>query len=80
MTFFRKAIIDLRHPEEAPPGPPCGRPEDRLRGGLEGRTAERGLRYCATQPPSIESAAPVIVEAASPHRKTASAPIFSGVV
>jgi hypothetical protein len=24
--------------------------------------------------------APVIVEAASPHRKTASAPIFSGVV
>ena len=37
-------------------------------------------RYCATQPPSIDKAAPVIVEAASPHRKTASAPIFSGVV
>jgi hypothetical protein len=37
-------------------------------------------RYCATQPPSIDSAAPVIVEAASPHRKTASAPIYSGVV
>ena len=36
--------------------------------------------YWATQPPSIDNAAPVIVEAASPHRKTASAAIFSGVV
>jgi hypothetical protein len=32
-------------------------------------------RYCATQPPSIDSAAPVIVFAAPLHKKTASAPI-----
>jgi hypothetical protein len=40
----------------------------------------RLFRSFATQPPSIDNAAPVIVEAASPHRNTASAPIFSGVV
>ena len=37
-------------------------------------------RYCATQPPSMEIGAPVIVAAASEHRNTASAPIYSGVV
>src|SRR5439155_1057289 len=52
----------------------------------EARLGSRGIteggggpaRYCATQPPSIDSAAPVIVEAASPHRNTASAAIIPG--
>ena len=35
--------------------------------------------YCATQPPSIDSGAPVIVCAESEHRNTASPPISSGV-
>jgi len=35
MMMLRKDLI-LRSP---PPGPACGRPEDRLRGRLEGRTA-----------------------------------------
>jgi hypothetical protein len=32
-------IKKIPHPEEAAPGPRVARPEDRLRGCLEGRTA-----------------------------------------
>ena len=36
--------------------------------------------YCATQPPSIGSATPVIVEALSEHRNTARSPMASGLM